>query len=84
MAKTKELSVGHRVEIVTKLKTGSSASKLAELYKISRKTVYNLVKKKDTGKFGKLKETWPKSCIEPKTADTLLELYSVIPPLVPF
>lgn len=55
MAKTKELSVEHRAEIVTKFKAGTSASKLAELYKISRKTVYNLVKKRTHWEIWKIK-----------------------------
>lgn len=67
MAKTKELSVEHRAEIVTKFKAGTSASKLAELYKISRKTVYNLVKKKDTlGNLENKKRTGRKVALNPR------------------
>lgn len=48
MVKRKHLNIETRSEIVTKFKMGTSASDLVKIYGISQKTVYNLVKKKDT------------------------------------
>jgi len=45
MPKSRELTLELRAEIVTKFKAGISAAKIAELYKISRRNVYYLVKK---------------------------------------
>lgn len=64
MVKTKELSVETRSEIVTKFKSGVGASELVKIYKISRKTVYNLVKKKDTlGNLNNLCRSWRKPAL---------------------
>jgi len=48
MPKSRELTLELRAEIVTKFKAGISAAEIAELYKISRRNVYYLVKKINT------------------------------------
>nr|CAA47913.1 ORF [Drosophila melanogaster] len=48
MPKTKELTVEARAGIVARFKAGTPAAKIAEIYQISRRTVYYLIKKFDT------------------------------------
>lgn len=73
MTKTKELSVEIRSEIVAKFKCGVSASELSKFYKISRKTVYNLVKKKNSiGNLKNLKRTGRKPVLNQKECRRLL------------
>lgn len=75
MPKTKELTVELRAEIVVKFKAGTSAVELAELYQISRKTVYNLVKKKDTvGSLKNLKRTGRKPVLNQKQRRHILNV----------
>lgn len=72
MPKTKEFTV-ERSEIVTRFKTGATAVELAELYQISRKTVYNLVKKNDTvGHLNNLKRTGRKHVLDQRQCRHLL------------
>lgn len=73
MPKTKELTVERRAEIVARFKAGTTAVELAKLYQISRKTVYNLVKKKDTvGSLQNLKRTGRKPVLDQRQCRHIL------------
>nr|AAO25747.1 Tc1-like transposase [Drosophila pseudoobscura] len=84
MVKTKELSVETRSEIVTKFKSGVSASELAKTYKICRKTVYNLEKKKDTnGNLQNLKRSGRKQAMDERECRRLIGIVDKNPSISP-